>query len=256
MLVLKLTLVPLFILLISLAGRAWGPSVAGLLAGLPVVGGPILFFIAFENDQLFAAAASSASLSAVGASIIFNVSYAHAASYWRWQTALSISLSVWLVVAMALAQLPREVLYSGFVALICLVLAPRMFPTIGEIQDVNTSGRVELLLRMLVSAALVIVVTMLAQKLGSSWSGLLAVFPVPGIILAMFSHRKYGADYTKVLLKAFCSGLYAFASFTFVLTLTLPVMSIGSAFALAVLCSITVQVVTKVTLSRNAPVKT
>ncbi|MEI8607666.1 hypothetical protein P4S70_00350 [Enterovibrio sp. Hal110] len=50
MLFLKLILAPLFILLISLSGRIWGPSTAGLLAGLPVVGGPILFFIAFEND--------------------------------------------------------------------------------------------------------------------------------------------------------------------------------------------------------------
>ncbi|OEE48607.1 hypothetical protein A1OS_23660 [Enterovibrio norvegicus] len=256
MLVLKLILAPLFILLISLSGRIWGPATAGLLAGLPVVGGPILFFIAFENDQFFAAAASSASLSAVGASISFNVAYAHAASQWRWQKALLISLTVWLLVAMALSQLPLGAMYSGVVALMFLVFAPLLFPSIKAISVENTSGSGELILRMLFSAALVVFVTILAKKLGSNWSGLLAVFPVPGIILAVFSHRKFGADYTRVLLKAFCSGLYAFASFTFVLTITLPVMSIGFAFGLAVISSIVAQVVTKVTLSRKVLVNT
>ncbi|MEI8607667.1 hypothetical protein P4S70_00355 [Enterovibrio sp. Hal110] len=195
-------------------------------------------------------------MSAVAASISFNVAYAYAASHWRWQKALLISLTVWLLVAMALSQLPLGVIYSGVVALMFLVCAPQLFPSIKATPAKNTSGSDELILRMLFSAALVVFVTILAQKLGSSWSGILAVFPVPGIILAVFSHRKLGADYAKVLLKAFCLGLYAFASFTFVLTLTLPVMSVGFAFGLAVMSSIVAQVVTKVTLSRKVLVNT
>ncbi|RON08058.1 hypothetical protein BK659_17630 [Pseudomonas brassicacearum] len=48
-LLLKLSLIPGFLLLISLAGKRWGPSVAGWLSGLPVVVGPILFFLAVEQ---------------------------------------------------------------------------------------------------------------------------------------------------------------------------------------------------------------
>jgi chromate transport protein ChrA len=48
-LILKLLLIPGFLLLISLAGKRWGPSVAGWLSGLPVVVGPILFFLAIEQ---------------------------------------------------------------------------------------------------------------------------------------------------------------------------------------------------------------
>ena len=55
MLLLKLLVIPGFLLLISLAGKRWGPSVAGWLSGLPVVVGPILFFLAIEQGQLFAA---------------------------------------------------------------------------------------------------------------------------------------------------------------------------------------------------------
>jgi len=52
-LLLKLTIVPIFIGLITLAGRKWGPTIAGLLGGLPVVGGPIIFFITLEQGVPF-----------------------------------------------------------------------------------------------------------------------------------------------------------------------------------------------------------
>jgi hypothetical protein len=42
-LLLKLLLVPLLIYLVTLAGRRWGPAVAGWLSAFPIVAGPILF---------------------------------------------------------------------------------------------------------------------------------------------------------------------------------------------------------------------
>ena len=50
MLALKLTIVPLLIAAITFAGHRWGPAVSGWLAGLPVVAGPVLFFIAIEPN--------------------------------------------------------------------------------------------------------------------------------------------------------------------------------------------------------------
>jgi hypothetical protein len=61
---LKLFLVPACLLAISLAGRRWGPGVAGWLAGMPVVVGPILLFLALDHGVAFTARAANASLSA------------------------------------------------------------------------------------------------------------------------------------------------------------------------------------------------
>ena len=76
MLALKLLLVPTFLLLLSLAGRRWGPAVAGWLAGLPVLTGPILFLLALEKGPAFAAAAATVSLSAVFGAVALIVTYA------------------------------------------------------------------------------------------------------------------------------------------------------------------------------------
>ena len=73
MLALKLLLVPSFLLLVTLAGKRWGPSVAGWLAGLPVVAGPIMFVLAVEHGELFTAHAATAALSAVFASVTFSL---------------------------------------------------------------------------------------------------------------------------------------------------------------------------------------
>jgi len=53
-LALKLTLVPLLIYLVTLAGRRWGPAVAGRLSAFPIVAGPTLLTLALEQGLPFA----------------------------------------------------------------------------------------------------------------------------------------------------------------------------------------------------------
>ena len=69
MLALKLLLVPAFLALLTLAGRVFGPGIAGWLAGLPWVAGPILVVLALENGGAFAARAASATVTEVMALI-------------------------------------------------------------------------------------------------------------------------------------------------------------------------------------------
>lgn len=244
-LALKLLLVPGFLLFVSLAAKRWGPSIAGWLAGLPVVAGPILFFLAVERGQVFASAAATASLSAVFASVTFSLAYAHAAQRLPWLPSVLFGLSAWGAAAFALSWLPLSTGLSLRIALLTLVAAPHLFPTKRAAQTTHLVTATELVCRMLAGAALTVAVTVSAGALGQSWSGLLAVFPVLGLVLAVFSHRTEGSAFVAALLRAMATGLYSFSAFCFALSLALSHTSIPVAFGIAVALTITVQALTK-----------
>lgn len=245
MLLLKLFLVPSFLLLVSLAGKRWGPSVAGWLAGLPVVAGPILFFLAVERGEAFAASAAASSLSAVFASVAFSLAYAHAAGRMPWLPSLLLALSAWGAAACALSCLPLSAGLSLLIALPTLTAARHLFPSKHVALTAHRVTPLELCSRMLAGAVLTVAVTLAAGAIGQGWSGLLAVFPVLGIVLAVFSHRAEGAAFAAALLRAMATGLYSFAAFCFALSLALPQIGIAGAFGMALALAISVQTITK-----------
>lgn len=252
MLTLKLVLVPAFLLLVTLAGKRWGPSVAGCVAGLPLVAGPILLFLALEHGPAFASNASSAALSAVAATLAFSAAYAHLAQRVSWWLALPLALFAWAAAAAALSWLPGGVMLSLLVSLLALISAPRLFPALRSRPATLAVSTGELGCRMLAGAALTLAVTAAANHLGAGWSGLLAVFPVLGSVLAVFSHRGHGAALAAVLLRAMASGLYAFATFCFTLSTTLPHAGIAGAFAMATAAALAVQAGTLWFLARTS----
>ncbi|MBK8763282.1 MAG: hypothetical protein IPM01_01090 [Burkholderiaceae bacterium] len=245
MLALKLSLVPLFLMLVTLAGRRYGPGVAGWLAGLPVVAGPILYFIALENGPAFASAAAASSTSAVLASVSFSVAYAHVAQRRDWPVALFLAVVVWVCAAVLLHRLPADPLVCLGIALASLLAAPRLFPAPVPLAAAIRAGSGELALRMAAGALMTLFVTYLASPLGSRWSGLLAVFPTLGSVLAVFSQRTQGAAYAATLLRAMATGLYSFAAFGITLSLALGSFGVPASFAMAVASCVIVQLATR-----------
>lgn len=229
-LILKLLLIPGFLLLISLAGKRWGPSVAGWLSGLPVVVGPILFFLAIEQGPVFAAQSAVAALSAMLAMIAFCVTYAQVAQRANWPLALIVSLSVWAVLALILSLIPASLPFSIAAAATALLAAPYLFPKVQPVVSGPAPKSDKLVWRMIAGAALTLVVTMLASTVGERWSGLLAVFPVLGSVMAVFSQHSRGPAFTAALLQATATGMYSFSAFCLALALSLPGMGIRSFF--------------------------
>src|SRR4051794_19408622 len=62
LLLLKLTLAPGLVTATTLAGRRWGPRMAGWLGGLPVVVAPILLAITLEHGRAFGSRAAAGAL--------------------------------------------------------------------------------------------------------------------------------------------------------------------------------------------------
>jgi hypothetical protein len=245
MLALKIVLVPSFLLLVSVAGRSWGPSVAGWLAGLPVVAGPVLYLIALEHGPTFASNAASVSLGGVLTLVVFAAAYARASRHRSWGSSLALALSAWVACALLLARLPVHPLLSLCVAAAALAAAPRLFPREPPaLQKSPARGRAELLLRMLAGAGLTLAVTAVAGSAGQEWSGLLAAFPMLSSILAVFSHRSQGAAHARAMLRSMACGLVSFAAFCFVLGIALARVGVPQAFALAAGAALAAQVAT------------
>jgi len=232
-LALKLVLVPSLICAITLAGRQWGPAVAGWLSGFPIVSAPVLFFLAAEQGSRFAATAAGATLSAVPAVLLFVTAYAWLATRAGWRVSLLCSLVAYFA-AIALLYLLAPPVYAAAPLVYAVIwVAPRFFPPTAVFPKAPPFRPSELVLRMTAGGALVLAVTYFAADLGARWSGLFAMFPVLGIVLAVFSHRQAGAAFTVHLLRGVVFGFYAFTSFCLLLALALPAMGVGAAFALA-----------------------
>lgn len=253
MLTLKLILVPLFLLLVTLASRRWGPAVAGWLGGLPVVAGPILYFIAVEQGAAYAAGSATAALSGVFAAIVFSVGYTRTALHRPWPVAAAVALGAWALAALGLAQLPQQPALALGVALLALLAAPRLFPAVRAPSGAHAVSTFEIGCRMLAGALLTLAATGAAQHAGPAWGGLLAVFPVLSVVLAAFSQRAHGAAYTTVLLSSMARGLYSFAAFCLALALALPRLGTAASFALAVALALALHAAARRRLRPAAP---
>jgi len=244
MLALKLLLVPSFLILITLAGRRWGPGIAGWLAGLPVSAGPILFIVALEQGSVFAASAAAASLAAVASTIVFCAVYSHASQRFAWPGALSITAAVWLGAVSLLARLPTSTPLSLGLAASALLVAPTLFPAQRELVAARNMSLAELALRALAGALLTLTVSLSAARIGSAWSGLLTTYPVLGSVLAVFSHRNHGAAFVTVLLRSMATGMYSFATFFLTLALLLAEYGTATAFSVAAVAALGAQLAT------------
>lgn len=240
-LLLKIFLVPLLIGALTLAARRWGAKVAGVLAGFPVITGPILLLIAVEQGPAFASDAAVGSIAAVMANVSFGMGYAWAAVRFPPRISLiagflSFALAVLIQNALALSLVPTFLL-----TLAGLWIAPRLFPKDIESKPLSKPFRGEVPVRMVAGAILVLLITVSAESLGPRMSGLLSVFPVLASVFGYFSHRFSGAGLAIDLLRAMATGFYGFSVFCFTLALALPALGIASSFLIAVASAALVQ---------------
>jgi len=255
MLALKLTLVPLFLLIVSMSGKWWGPSIAGWLAGLPVVAGPILYLLVLEHGPAFGSHAATLSLCAILASEAFNFAYAWTCRARPWPIALSAAFAAWLMAAFCLSRVPASPLWATAIALAAVCFGQTFLPRSSAVAAGSPLTRSDLIGRMLAGALLTVLVTSLSGRAGATWSGLLAVFPLLGSILSVSSHRAHGPAFVISLLRGMVLGRFSFAAFFLLLSFALQYQQPAIAFVEATALSMFVQACTKrLATTRNAKI--
>lgn len=242
----KMTVAPALVAGATLFGRRYGDLAAGLVAGLPIVAGPILWFYALEQGPDYAAAAAVATLLGLVSLSLFALAYSWRA--WSGGTLMSCLALSWLAFAAGTAVIDRAIVAGAptwpkalLYGVAALFLALRSLPPMEAPGQRGAPNRWDLPLRMLAAAALVWGLTALAQRVPPNLSGLLTPFPVASTVLAVFAQRQGGGEAAVAVLKGLLLALNAFAAFCAVLALTLGRLQTPLAFTLALGAAIAVQ---------------
>ncbi|WP_374580569.1 hypothetical protein [Pseudoduganella sp.] len=259
-LALKLFLVPSLIYAVTLAGRRWGPGVAGWLSAFPVVAGPILLAIALEQGAAFAAAAAEGTLMAVLAIIVFSLSYAWASARWNVARAMPAALAAWGLAVAGLQAVRPALPLAALLVVAALLLAPRLFPSLPAAAAAPGAQPLpaararfggDLPWRMLAGALLVMSVSAAAAGLGPRLSGFLAMFPVMGTVLVGFTHVQSGRASAVQLLRGTMLGYFAFAAFCLSIALLLRAQPVPVSFGAAFVFALTIQLLAKAASSKR-----
>ncbi|HUA10966.1 MAG TPA: hypothetical protein VMA83_03095 [Solirubrobacteraceae bacterium] len=242
LLAVKVLLAPAFVVAASLAARRYGPRIGGLIAGLPVVAGPILLVYALQHGDAFAAHASVGALLGLVSLIAFVVVYARLAPSGFWGHCALAGWGAFAVATLIFSQLRFSagvaLAIAGVAFVVGLTLAPK---PASEPPPAGPAPSWDLPLRALCALVLVLALTAAAGWLGPRWSGLLTPFPVIGTVLATFTHAQHGADVVRRMLRWLLAGYGAFALFCFTLAETLVPLGTAASFALALAIAVLVQ---------------
>jgi hypothetical protein len=239
MIIAKLTLVPIIILGLSLAGKRWGSFVSGILSGLPVIAGPITLFLALEQGHDFAAASANSTLLGILALSSFCFIYGLCARRYGWLLSLTVSWTCYFIIAILTSQLSLPPLLSMLLVTLLIAIFLKLTPTIAHNTVTLSITKNELIVRMFAAMLLVMTITKFANALGPTYSGTFAAFPVAASVLAVFTHATHSGVQAALLLRGVTIGLLSLSSFycsLVLLTNTLGFYSSFLASLLLVLC--------------------
>lgn len=252
MLILKAIMVPIFIAMVTLAGRKWGHGVAGILAGFPIVAGPIIIFVTLDHGTTFGQQAALAAINGVLALIIFTITFCWVCSRFPLLLSILIASIAWLLGALIIQAISPGLILSALLSTAALTLAFFLLPKTGELSPRKAHFK-DMPWRMAIGAILTLAITTLASQLGSIWSGTLAVFPVIGLVLASFVFLADGPDHVIEMYRGMLAGLYTFVTFFVVLASVWPASSIWQAYLMAITISLIVQLTVQLLLKRFKP---
>jgi hypothetical protein len=250
--VLEILIAPALVAVATLVGRRWGARTGGLISAFPAVVGPVLLIIAQQRGDHAAARAASATLLGLVALSGFALAYARAAGETRWPA----SLAAGWVCAIAAAGIAGWLLADAglsvamLAAVLSLALARRALPRSGSPHQGSPTAQSEgdIVVRMALTAALIILLTVLSNLFGPLVGGMLAALPVLASVLAVFTHRAHGSEATIGLLAGMLTGMAGFVVFCAAIAL----LAVPAGTAIAFACATGSAVVAQALMLRGA----
>ncbi len=239
----KIGLPVMMIAIVTLVSHRYGPSVGGILGAVPAKGGPILLFLALEQNTSFAATSAAASLGGAGGCGVFCLVYALVCRRVSWPLAGAAAYGAFIVTWALMLPVSAWGLAPAFIVTMAILLVSRRLLPEAPPMPRRATAKSELPSRMIAGAAMVVFVTTVGPNFGATISGMLTTIPTIAAVLALFTHAQEGPDRTIGVMRGMTHGLLGFASFLTVLAATLEPLGVVRAFALAACAVVAVQFV-------------
>jgi len=233
LLILKLTIVPLGLLLFGIVERLHGPRVAGWLAGFPIVGGPLLLFVTLDHGLSFGSQAALGAWFGLVPWIAFTMTYAFCSKRLDWLWCTIMGFAIWTLVAELAIWMQESSRWLELLPFVAFVGAQFVYPRAPPSDEEREHVWWGLPARMIAGAGLTLVISEFAGAMGSRWAGLFSTFPIMGSIICISSHWQYGRHAVQEAVAGMSMGLASVGAFCFVLYLLLGMMAIWPAFGLA-----------------------
>jgi hypothetical protein len=241
-LALRVLLAPCFVVCASLAARRFGARIGGVVAGLPVIAGPILLVLALQHGSSFASRAAVGVLLGMVGLAAFVLAYVAIARWRSWPSAVVAAYAAFALAVVAMRPLSVGALPALVIACGSLVLTLGLLPRPPRVEAATLApARWDMLFRAACTAVAVVSVTAIAATLGPHLSGLVTTFPIITAVLAVFTHAHGGRDEAIRLLRGFTVGFFSYAAFCFVVAMTIRPLGVGGCFALATVLALCVQ---------------
>jgi hypothetical protein len=240
-LLLQFVIAPGLVAAATLAARAWGHAVGGLLSAFPAIVGPVLLIGAVTHGPAFAARAAVGTLLGLATLSGFVLAYARAAPHAGWPLSLAAGWAVAAVLALLVGSLDVGLAAALATAVLSLALAHRALPRAGAPAPPATPPRWDLPLRMAMTALLVVALAAAANRLGATAGGILAALPILACVLAAFTHEQHGAAAVAQLLRGMLAGMAGFVVFCALVAGLVEPVGIAAAFALATVAALVAQ---------------
>jgi hypothetical protein len=240
LLLLKLAVPPVLVAVISLAARLWGPTIGALLMGLPWLTGPVLFFLTLEKGTEFGVGACAGILLGVVCICAYLLAWGIASAVGPWPLCLAAASVAFAATAWATQETRFDLVTAAGLAALCLLLTYVLLPGAAARAMPAPLPWWDIPARMLATIALVGVISITADLLGPQLSGVVATFPVIVSVVGAFTHRQWGRDAARHMLRGLAVSLLAFVAFFLVVGLALPAVGLVNSYLLAVLAALLV----------------
>ncbi|HGG06759.1 MAG TPA: hypothetical protein ENK28_14970 [Aliiroseovarius sp.] len=217
---------------LSLVAERISTRLAGVLAGFPHGIAIVLYFIGVEQGAEFAAQAAQFATAGLGANVVLAYTYARLSrgrgpgqAAWAALGAIAAFLGVAFVIVLIQPGPALSVILT-MLAIAGVRLLLTFMPV--DASAVMTSVRPgELVLRALLAAAIVVLITGLAALLGPGRAGILAGFPVVTFPLLLILHARHGAVFVRRVVRHYPFGILSLVVYTLTASWGFSTLGVG-----------------------------